>query len=83
MRQVSEWADYYAAEPWGYEAIDTRNALLAHVVATSQGAKGKDGKPFSLDTFRLRPRVEQAPRPGYELADKIRAIFKVPRPKEG
>lgn len=83
MRQVSEWSEFYHAEPWGYEAADTRNALLALVTASSQGAKGRDGAPLRLEHFRLRQQVEPEGGAEYDLASKVRAIFKVPRPKEG
>lgn len=79
MRQVSEWVEFYHSEPWGYEAADTRNALLALVTASSQGAKARDGGPLRLEQFRIRPHVESETGSEYELANKIRAIFKIPR----
>lgn len=78
MRQVGELLEFYRAEPWGYEAIDTRNALLALVTAQGAGMKDAAGRPLKLETFRLRPPVVAAPLKGYELAAKVREIFKVP-----
>jgi hypothetical protein len=79
MRQVGELLEFYRAEPWGYDAIDTRNALLALVVAQGAGMKDNAGRPLKLDTFRLRPPRVDAALKGYELANQVRAIFKVPR----
>lgn len=75
MRQVSDWVDHYNREPWGYEAADTRNALLALVTAQCGG-----GKNLRLESFRLRPRPPQGEElSGDELANRVREIFKVPR----
>lgn len=74
MRQVSEWLALYAAEPWGYEAADTRNALLAFITATSHGAKN-----LKLENFRLRPSAHEDDEDDeYRLAKQIRAAFGIP-----
>jgi hypothetical protein len=74
MRQVGEWLEQFNREPWGFEIADMRNAL--HCLVTAQGAGAKNVK---LETFRLRPRVAEPAGPGYELASRVRSIFKVPR----
>lgn len=74
MRQVSDWLEYYQREPWGYEAADTRNAMLALVTAQAAGVKN-----VKLENFRLRPREGGPELSDDEMANNVRAIFNIPR----
>lgn len=81
MRQVGEWLAHYQREPWGHEAFDMRNALLALVIARSVGTKD-----VKLEQFRLRaPDPQPAGKENPEaLADKVRAFFQpLVRPLDG
>lgn len=78
MRQVGEWLEMYHREPWGHDAADTRNALLAMVTMQAAGAKN-----VKIDQYRLRTPAaaeELAPKE-FELARKVRGFFKLPVPK--
>lgn len=72
MRQVDEWVQFYRREPWGFEAEDMRNALLALVTAQAAGAKH-----VKLEMFRLTPRLpeDEAADEEFRLAKQIRAAF--------
>jgi len=68
LRQVNDWIEHYAREPWGFPVDDTRAALLAFTVARSAGSKRA-----RLDDFRLRINGAQ---PGREaVKDRVRAVF--------
>lgn len=76
MRQVDEWLHFYRREPWGFEAADMRNALLALVTAQAAGAKN-----LKLEQFRLAPRLPEDDEVDEEfrLAKQIRAAFGIPQ----
>ena len=73
MRQVGEWLTQYHREPWGYDAIDTRNALLALVTAQAAGAKN-----LKLENFRIRTPAGQAEAEAAheeQLVQRVRDLF--------
>lgn len=78
VRQVNEWMDFYGREPWGFDADDTRTALVALTVARSAGSKRA-----KLNDFRLRPHIDDATARGRsrgkadpeELKNRLRVLF--------
>lgn len=47
--QLADWAEYYSVEPWGFEAHDSWNGILATLIARSMGgSKTAVPKDFSL-----------------------------------
>lgn len=46
--QLSEWADYFNEEPFGFPAEDLRAGILAATVARCAGASGAQARDFML-----------------------------------
>lgn len=68
LRQVNDWIEHYAREPWGFQIDDTRAALLAFTVARSAGSKRA-----RLNDFRIR--INEAPLGREAVKDRARALF--------
>lgn len=77
---MGEWITHYRKEPWGFEAEDMRNALLAATVMRAAGAKN-----VKVEQFRLRLPDPQPAEAKSQVARNVIAFFqpKVRRRTEG
>lgn len=57
-RELTEWAAYFALEPWGTEVEDWRAGLVAATIANANRDPKKRRRPYEPKDFM--PRREQA-----------------------
>src|SRR5512146_862251 len=50
-RELQDWADYYALEPWGERRADLRNGILCSLTANMNRDKKKKPEPFKATDF--------------------------------
>lgn len=76
--QLRGWMEFYAQEPWGFEAADLLHASAARWALVAAGAKDLPGP----SAFMLRPpedaAAEAEPTPE-ETREALRAMFHVKR----
>jgi hypothetical protein len=60
-RELTNWAAYYEAEPWGEWRADARTAQITAMLANVNRDPKKQPKPYSVQDFMMfTPKVEQA-----------------------
>ena len=70
---------YYNCEPWGSLEDDEQNAFTRKTMFEAQGAKRKDGNPFSITDYSLSFMREKS----YEaLTKKKKGITQEQSPEE-
>lgn len=62
-RELTEWAAFYALEPWGTDADDMRAGIVASTIANVNRDPKKQRRPFQPSDFipRREPKAEQTP----------------------
>lgn len=58
--ELTEWAEYYAIEPFGEWRADVRTALLASMQANLNRDEKKRPEPYGLDDFMLFEKRKEA-----------------------
>lgn len=51
MRQLKEWEEYYAVEPWGDDQHEARNGLLCTLLANIHRDPKTRPQPFKMKDF--------------------------------
>ena len=79
VQQFREWQIYYDCEPWGSLEDDEQGAFTRKIMLEAQGAKRKDGSPFSITDYSLSFMREK----NYEaLMEKKKGIIQEQSPDE-
>jgi hypothetical protein len=59
MRQMKEWEEYYAVEPWGDDQHEARNGLLCSLLANIHRDTKARPQPFSMKDFMRGNEAEE------------------------
>lgn len=59
MRQMKEWEEYYAVEPWGDDQHEARNGLLCSLLANIHRDPKVYSQPFKMKDFMRGNGVEE------------------------
>lgn len=79
-RQVREWAEFYALEPWGFGVDDARMAAVMTAIATGFGARNVQPERFTLAHALEEARAEE----GEASTEQLAGLFGAPpRPRQG
>jgi hypothetical protein len=71
--ELSEWAAFYAKEPFGEYRADIRSAQIANILANTN--RGKDTEPFTLyDFMPFVPKPVEKEKANVNVA-KFKAMF--------
>jgi hypothetical protein len=74
MKQMKEWEEYYAVEPWGFKFLDDSHASLCEVVAASGGVT-INGKPARKKDFLHGPSEPERELTDAEIERELDRLF--------
>src|SRR5262245_26929079 len=75
--ELLDWQLLESLEPFGERRDDYRAALQTWTIVAALGAKRHDGRPWTLDDFRLQFDAKPAPPPRQQSAAEIERIIRM------